>query len=90
MQDFSLKTYKSSIDMDTYVYTYANYKHTLKGLLWWLGGKQSTCQCRRHRFDPWPEKIPNAVEQLSPCVITIEPVHWGLEATTTESKCYNC
>ena len=52
MQDFSLKTYKSSIDMDTYVYTYANYKHTLKGLLWWLGGKQSTCQCRRHRFDP--------------------------------------
>ena len=24
----------------------------------WLGGKESTCQCRRHRFDPWVWKIP--------------------------------
>ena len=23
-----------------------------------LSGKESTCQCRRHRFDPWVEKIP--------------------------------
>ena len=23
-----------------------------QGLLWWLSGKESTCQCRRHRFDP--------------------------------------
>ena len=22
-------------------------------LPWWLSGKESTCQCRRHRFDPW-------------------------------------
>ena len=22
-------------------------------LLWWLSGKESACQCRRHRFDPW-------------------------------------
>ena len=21
-------------------------------LPWWLGGKKSTCQCRRHGFDP--------------------------------------
>ena len=21
------------------------------GLLWWLSGKETTCQCRRHRFD---------------------------------------
>ena len=28
------------------------------GLLWWLGGKESTCQCRRLRFDPWVRKIP--------------------------------
>ena len=25
-------------------------------------------------FDPWSRKIPYAVEQLSPCAITIEPV----------------
>ena len=24
----------------------------------WLSGKNSTCQCRRHRFDPWVGKIP--------------------------------
>ena len=23
-----------------------------------LSGKESTCQCRKHRFDPWVEKIP--------------------------------
>ena len=25
---------------------------------WWLSGKESACQCRRHRFDPWVRKIP--------------------------------
>ena len=24
----------------------------------WLRGKESTCQCRRLRFDPWIRKIP--------------------------------
>ena len=37
------------------------------GLTWWLSGKESACQCRRHRFDPWSGKIPRASEQLSPC-----------------------
>ena len=25
---------------------------------WWLNGKESACQCRRHKFDPWSGKIP--------------------------------
>ena len=29
--------------------------------------------CRGHRFEPWSEKIPHAVEQLSPCTTTTEP-----------------
>ena len=29
-----------------------------RGLSWWLGCKESTCQCRRRRFDPWVGKIP--------------------------------
>ena len=37
------------------------------GLPWWLSGKESACQCRIHRFNPWSGKIPHAVEQLSPC-----------------------
>ena len=31
-------------------------------LPWWLSGKESTCHCRRHRFDPWSGKIPHAPE----------------------------
>ena len=27
-------------------------------LLRWLSCKESVCQCRRHRFDPWVRKIP--------------------------------
>ena len=31
---------------------------THAGLPWWLSGKESTCQCRRHRFDALVGKIP--------------------------------
>ena len=34
---------------------------------WRLSGKESACQWRRHRFNPWCRKIPHASEQLSPC-----------------------
>ena len=27
-------------------------------LPWWLSGKEPACQCRRHGFDPWFQKIP--------------------------------
>ena len=30
----------------------------ITGLPWWLSGKESACQCRRHKFDPWVRKIP--------------------------------
>ena len=29
------------------------------GLSWWLSGKESTYQRRRHRFDPWAGKVPH-------------------------------
>ena len=28
------------------------------GLPWWLSGKESACQCRRHRIDPWVRRLP--------------------------------
>ena len=37
-------------------------------LPWWLSGKESACQCRRHGFNPWSRKIPQATEHLSPRV----------------------
>ena len=35
------------------------------GLPWWLSGEESACQFRRHRFDPWSERIPHAPQLLS-------------------------
>ena len=36
------------------------------GLPWWLSGKESFCQCRRHRFNPWSRKIPHAMGATKP------------------------
>ena len=44
------------------------------GLPWWRREQESTSQCRTHKFDPWSGKIPHAMEQLSPCAITAEPM----------------
>ena len=46
-------------------------KNIETGLPWWLSGKESACQCKRHRFDPWSGKIPHAMDQLSPCATTV-------------------
>ena len=45
-----------------------------KELPWWLSGKESTCQCRGHWFNPWSRKIPHAMGQLSLCATTPEAV----------------
>ena len=34
------------------------FKNVTAGLPWWLSDKESTCQCRRHGFDPWVVNIP--------------------------------
>ena len=34
------------------------YLNGSKGLPWWLSGKESACQCRRHGFNPWVGKTP--------------------------------
>ena len=44
------------------------------GLPWWLSGKESTCQCREHEFDPWSGRIPHVPELQSPRATAIEPV----------------
>ena len=42
-------------------------KKKKKGFPGWLGGKGSTCQCRRHGLDPWSGEITNAAGN-SACV----------------------
>ena len=56
------------------IFTVSNIKITSK---WDLSGGtvvKNTCQCRGHGFDPWSRKIPYAMEQISPCATTTEPV----------------
>ena len=60
-----------------------------QGLPWWLSGKESACQCRRHWFDPWSRKSPHAVKQRSLCASSSEPVLQSLGAATTEHICCN-
>jgi len=43
------------------MYEYIGIYRIKWGLPWWLRGKDSTCQWRRHKrrgFDPWVRKIP--------------------------------
>ena len=49
-------------------------QYLMRELPWWLSGKQSACQCRRLRIDPWSRKIPKTMEHLRPCATTTEPV----------------
>ena len=49
------------------------------GLLWWLSGRESTCQYSRNQFDPWSRTNPHASEQLSCCATAIEPVFYSLQ-----------
>ena len=48
------------------------YIRNIHKLPWWLSAKESACQCRRHRFNPWSQQTPHAMEQLSPCVTATE------------------
>ena len=59
------------------------------GLPWWLSGKESTCQCRRHEFDPWFREIPLASEQLGLSTTATESVLYSLGAATIEHLCSN-
>jgi len=64
------------------------FKTILLDLPWWLSGKESTCQCRKHRFDPWSGKIPSAKEQQGPQATTTEVMLQSLAAATIEPTCH--
>ena len=50
----------------------SGYEKSILGLPWWLSGKESALQCRRHGSNPWSGKIPNAAKHLSECASTIK------------------
>ena len=68
------KTQNINNRSNTVTHSIKTFKMAHLGLPSQLSGKESACQCRRHRFDPRSGKIPCALEQLSPCAIISEPV----------------
>ena len=64
--------------------------HILKpiGLPWWLSGKESACQHRRHGFDSWSGKIPQAAEPAHRSLRTgaLEPQPLSLRAGAREPQ----
>ena len=57
------------------------------GLPWWVNGKESSCQCRRHVFNPRPGNIPHAMKQQILCTTTIEPVLRAWEQQLLKPMC---
>ena len=51
-----------------------------------LSGKESVCQCRRHGFNPWSQRIPHAMGQLSLWTTTTEPVLRNKRSHRNESS----
>ena len=70
----SLKTYKQLMWLNIRQPTVQSKNEKTLGLSWWLGGKESACQCRRLEFDPWSGKIPQALEKLSLYATATKPV----------------
>ena len=54
---FGIGTSKA-LRLDLFQHCFLKRRNLFSGLPWWLNGKESTCQYRRHRFDPWSGKIP--------------------------------
>ena len=46
------------------------------GLSYCLSGKESSCQCRRHRFDLWVRKVPMEEETASHSSILSGKIPW--------------
>ena len=62
------------------------------GLPWWRSGEESTCQSRRHRFDPDPGRshMLRSNKARVPQLLNLRPKAWELQtlipcAATTEA-----
>ena len=71
----SLRTFciMSSTYLRSWVWKYSINSFWNNGLPRRFSGKESICQFRKHRFDPWSGKIPCVEDQLSPWATATEP-----------------
>ena len=55
------------------------------GFLWWLSGKESTCQCRRHRFNSLAQEDPLEKEMATHSSILVWEIPWTEEPDGLQS-----
>ena len=58
--------------------TCASLLYLILGLPRWLSGKESACQCRTHRFDPWPGWSPGEGNATQSSILAWE-IPWTVE-----------
>ena len=51
------------------------------GIPWWFRGKEFTCQCRRHGFNPWVRRIPWRRKWQPTPVFLPGRLHWQKSLT---------
>ena len=54
---------------------------------WWLSGRESACQCRKHRFDPWFQEdltYQGAAETCAPQLLSLCSRAQGLKLLKPE------
>ena len=61
------------------------------GLPSWLSGRESTCQCRRHGFDPWSRRSPgkgngNPLQHLSLGNLMDRRASWAMSSEVAKSQ----
>ena len=63
-----LQKTKNSYHMiqQSHAWAYTQIKLYLEGLPWWLSGKDSVCQSKRHGFNLWSGRIPHAKRATVP------------------------
>ena len=72
-----------ALRLDLFQHCFLKRHNLFSGLPWWLNGKESTCQYRRHRFDPWSGKIPwRRKWQPTPAFLQGNPMDRGAWQTT--------
>ena len=60
-------------------------KYHFSGLPWWLSGKESTCQCRRPRLDPWSREDPLEKEMTTHTSMLVWKIPWTEEPGKLQS-----
>ena len=61
------------------------YKNIISRHPWWPSDKESACQCKGHRLNPWSGKIPHTAGQLYLCSTSAEAIFWSPQAATREA-----